>query len=371
MEKIKTYLDYNATAPLHPEVKAVMMSALDIVGNASSIHSYGQSARSAIEQARKQMASLLGCRDTNIIFTGSATEANNTILNGLPECDTILVSASEHPSILNANDKIKTIKLHNDGLVDLNDLETLLKNQTGKTLVSIHAVNSETGVIQPVKEIANLVHNYGGVFHCDAVQAAGRVKIDYLDWGTDFITLSAHKIAGPQGIGAIIAADLRPFTPFIKGGGQEKRRRAGTENIAGILGFAKALEIAMSNWQNYNGTLLPLQDKIEETLLAKNIGVKIIGIDAPRVCNTVNIITPNITSETQLMFMDINGIAVSSGSACSSGTVKASHVLKAMNIDDAEANCSIRLSMGWNTKKSDVERFLAVYDEMLKINLKQ
>lgn len=370
MERLKTYLDYNATTPLKPEVKEAMVAAFDIIGNASSIHSFGQSARSVVESARKKMAELLGCRDTNIIFTSSATEANNTVINGLPECSQILVSASEHPSVINATDKAQTIKLHGNGVIDLSHLEELLKNKPSPSLVSVHAVNSETGVIQPVKEIAQLVHNYGGIFHCDAVQAAGRLKIDYLDWGADFITLSAHKIGGPQGIGALIAADLRPFTPFIKGGGQEKRRRAGTENIVGIIGFVKALELAVTDWQNYNANLSQLQELVEDKLRAKNIGIQIVGYDAPRVCNTVNIITPKITSETQLMFMDINGVAVSSGSACSSGTVKSSHVLKAMNVADNLAQCSIRLSMGWNTKKADIDRFMAVFDEMLKINLK-
>ena len=372
------YLDYNATTPIKPAVIDAMTHAMHCHGNPSSVHSFGREARKLVEKARDQIAAFANCQSTNIIFTGGATEANNTILRGLPNVKTIYVWASDHPSTLKVVDEkneLKIIPLLNNGLIDLDYLKQKTAKETEPFLVCVHAVNSETGVIQPIKDIAALTHMNGGMLHCDAVQAAGRIKIDYLDWGCDFMSVSAHKMGGPQGVGAIIAGDLRPFTPFIKGGGQEKRRRAGTENVADIVGLGLAAELAEQEREDYNARLLPLREKIENHLTGLNIGTMIAGTsadgDAPRVSNTVNAITPGLKAETQLMFLDINGVAVSSGSACSSGSFKASHVLTAMGYSEDDCHCSIRISMGWNTKESDIERFLSVFDNMVSINIKK
>lgn len=364
------YLDYNATAPLKPGVKKAFIDALDISGNPSSIHSCGRRSRSAIEKARKQVAKFVNARVTNVIFTGGATEANNTILCGLSNrISKILISAGEHPSVTNATPEAIHIKLNKDGTLNLNDLKKHLEGTSHESpaLVSIHAVNSETGVIQPIKEISTIVHQFGGIVHTDAVQAAGRMPVDYLDWGCDFLTLSAHKMAGPVGSGVIIAADLTPFEPYIKGGGQEKRRRAGTENIPAIVGFGAACDLAILDLSHYQDTLSSYQTLLETELKKINPDIIIVGENGPRVSNTSNIITPNRDAQEQMMFLDLEGICVSSGSACSSGSAKVSHVLTAMDIPCELASCAIRVSTGWNTKESDIHAFIAAYKKMLSV----
>ncbi len=366
----KTYLDYNATTPIKEPVKQAMIAAMDIHGNPSSVHGFGRIARKHIEDARENVAQFVNARASNVILTGSATEANNTILVGLDEhVNSIIICASDHPSTLRIRDDYTPLPIHENGLVKLDALENALKNNPAPALVCVHAINSETGVIQPIAEIAKIVHMNGGLLHCDAVQAGGRVKIDYVEWGCDFLTISAHKMGGPLGVGALIAADLRPFDPFIKGGSQEKKRRAGTENVAGIVGLGTACVHAEQDRELYNETLKPLQTRLENYLKDLNIGVIITGEDAPRATNTVNIVVPGIGAETMLMFMDLNGIAVSSGSACSSGSFKPSHVLNAMGIDGELAKSSMRISMGWDTKPEDIDHIIEVFDKMIEINL--
>lgn len=364
------YLDYNSTAPMKGEVKKAVTNAFDIMGNPSSIHSFGRQARSAIEKAREQVASFVNARSTNVIFTGSATEANNTILNGLPKVSKILISAAEHLSVKNAHPDAVEVSITENGLIDLDDLKEKLSgtDHTNPALFSVHAVNSETGVIQPIREIAKIVHEHGGYLHTDAVQAAGRIEIDYLDWGTDFMTLSAHKMAGPIGAGAIIAADLTPFEPFIKGGGQEKRRRAGTENIPAIVGFGVACDLAKRDLETYKKTLLGYQVLLEDEVRKINPQAIIVSKTAPRVVNTSNIISPNINAQQQIMFLDLEDICISSGSACSSGSVTLSHVLKAMGYSDELSACSIRVSTGWNTTEDEIHKFLFAYKKMLDSN---
>lgn len=373
MRQKPIYLDYNATAPMRDEVREAVIETMDMTGNPSSIHAFGRKTRSAIEKARETIAAFVNARATNIIFAGSATEANNTILNGMPNIETVFISAGEHPSVDKARDNVVQIPLLQTGLIDLEFFKQACERAQSKNapfLVSIHAVNSETGVIQPVREIAEITHQNGGIFHCDAVQAAGRIPIDYMDWGCDFITISGHKMAGPIGAAAIIAADLKPFAPYLKGGGQEKRRRAGTENISAIIGMAKAAELAGRDLDNYQKRLSALQTKLESGLLSIHPRAIIVGRDAPRVANTTNIITPGIEAEKQLMFFDLEGIAVSSGSACSSGSVNVSHVLKAMAYNDDLAKCSIRVSTGWNSTEADINAFLDVYKKMTTLNQK-
>lgn len=366
----KTYLDYNATTPIKEPVKKAMIAALDVHGNPSSVHGFGRIARKHIEDAREKVAKFVNARASNIILTGSATEANNTVLVGLDNhVKSILICASDHPSTLRIREDYISLAIHENGVLKLDALEEALKNNPSPALVCVHAINSETGVIQPIQDIAKIVHMNGGLLHCDAVQAGGRVKIDYVEWGCDFLTISAHKMGGPLGVGALIAADLRPFEPFIKGGSQEKKRRAGTENVAGIVGLGTACEHANLDLETYNTTLNPLQIQLEKYLKDLNIGVIITGEDAPRATNTVNIVVPDIGAETMLMFMDLNGIAVSSGSACSSGSFKPSHVLTAMGIDGDGARSSMRISMGWDTKPEDIDHFIEAFDKMVAINL--
>lgn len=366
----KTYLDYNATTPIKEPVKKAMIAALDVHGNPSSVHGFGRIARKHIEDAREKVAKFVNARASNIILTGSATEANNTVLFGLDNhVKSILICASDHPSTLRIREDYISLAIHENGVLKLDALEEALKNNPSPALVCVHAINSETGVIQPIQDIAKIVHMNGGLLHCDAVQAGGRVKIDYVEWGCDFLTISAHKMGGPLGVGALIAADLRPFEPFIKGGSQEKKRRAGTENVAGIVGLGTACEHANLDLETYNTTLNPLQIQLEKYLKDLNIGVIITGEDAPRATNTVNIVVPDIGAETMLMFMDLNGIAVSSGSACSSGSFKPSHVLTAMGIDGDGARSSMRISMGWDTKPEDIDHFIEAFDKMVAINL--
>ena len=352
---MKIYLDYNATAPLRPQAQDAVIAALKTPHNASSVHSYGRSAHKIIEEARENIAALIGTPSNQIIFNSGATEGNNTVLNHF-KTERILASAIEHPAVLQAVDNIEHIPVNATGLLDLNALERELKaNKTG--LVSVMMVNNETGVIQPIKEAAALAHKYGALFHCDAVQAAGRIPINMQELGIDFLTLSSHKIGGPQGVGAL-ALGLCGITPtLLHGGGQEKSARAGTENVAGIAGFGAAAKAAQLNPSKALQTYL--EDK-----LANYEHVIIFGQDAQRVHNTTLFALPGASSETLLMALDLEGIAVSNGSACSSGRVEPSHVLKAMNIEDHIAQGALRISTGWASTQDDIDRFIEVWDKV-------
>lgn len=356
------YLDYNATAPLLPQVKQAMVAAMDDVGNPSSIHGYGRNIRKHIEHAREKIAQLVKCDPTHITFTSGATESNNWVLFGAP-VERILISAIEHSSIYDlAKEKknIAVIPVLKNGVIDLNALESALQSDPRKTLVSVMWVNNETGVIQPIKEIAMLAKKYGALFHTDAVQAAGRVNIDLQKTPIDYLSLSAHKIGGPTGVGALIYGHEIELNTFIRGGGQERRRRAGTENTLGIIGFGEAAEIAKAGNVPYE-TLGKWRDELETRMLAAVPAAVIIGKDAARVANTIQVILPGATSEKQLIAFDLAGIAVSSGSACSSGSIKPSHVLQAMGISDALAKCAIRVSIGLSTQKNELDSFFQAW----------
>lgn len=361
MSKKTIYLDYNATAPLRPEAAAVMRDYLETVGNASSIHRYGRHVRRDLEKSREQVARLVGTDPINVVFTSGATEANNAVIFGAP-VTRVLVSAIEHPSVIEAAAQQKnaqTIPVLPNGQVDLKALETLLQENHGPVLVSVMWVNNETGVIQPVEAINALAKRYDALFHCDAVQAAGRLPIDMDRLGIDYLTLSAHKIGGPSGIGALIYNHQTQLKKFIYGGGQERRRRAGTENVLGALAFGKAAEEALKEVDSKNdGHLAAWRDSCEAEIKHHFPAAQIVGADSPRVPNTIQIILPGIPAETQLMALDLDGIAVSSGSACSSGSIKPSHVLMAMGIPEAEARCAIRLSMGFATTQEEIDFFL-------------
>ncbi|MDE1152690.1 MAG: cysteine desulfurase family protein [Micavibrio sp.] len=356
-----TYLDHNATTPVKPAVASLMLETLGFPGNASSIHKAGREARRRIEEARQTIATFVnaGPRDV-IVFTGGATEANNLALRGSGMAR-IVVSAIEHPSVLQSVDNKEIIPVLPSGLVDLEALDRMLTGNTEQTLVSIMLVNNETGVIQPLEEISKITRRHGALLHTDAVQAAGRVPLDIQKLGADFLTLSAHKMGGPQGVGCLVVANCVTVAPLLRGGNQEKSLRAGTENLAGICGFAKAATLVDFDTDHKHAVL---RDKIEAELKAIAPSLKIFGFEAPRVHNTSMFSLPGASSEMQLIALDLAGICVSNGSACSSGTVKPSHVLKAMGASDAEAAASLRVSLGWNTSPQDVDYFIVKWSEM-------
>ena len=355
------YLDHNASTPVKPAVLGLMFDVLKMAGNASSIHFYGRNTRKFIETARSQIATALDVGPQQVVFNSGATEGNNTILKGFAG-KRILVSAVEHPSVIESGVTLEQIPVDANGVVNLDALDGLIANGAPPALISVMYVNNETGVIQPVAAIAERAKKCGALFHCDAVQAFGRIPFSRASVGADFLTLSSHKIGGPQGAGAIIFAAKAPLPKLMHGGGQERRQRAGTENAAAIAGFGLAAELAMHDMPAYQ-QLSALRARIE-THIANDPRVTMFGDKADRVANTLSFAVAGFPSETQLMQYDLAGVAVSSGSACSSGTVKPSHVLMAMGADEATAKSAIRVSLGWNTTENDIEKFLRAWDKI-------
>ena len=356
-----TYLDYNATAPLRPEVVSTMSEAASQVGNASSVHRFGRLARRAVEDARESVAALAGADPANIVFTGGGTEANNLALRGSSR--RALVSAVEHDSVRDVFADRTDIPVGSDGVVDLAALVRLLSDYEAPVLVSIMLANNETGVIQPVAEAAAIAHEYGALVHCDAVQAAGRFPLDMATLGADMLTLSAHKIGGPQGVGALVMARDQPLDVQMRGGGQERSRRAGTENVAGIVGFGVAAELARTAIDDMP-RLAALRDDIEARVAAVMPGVEIHGRNVARIANTSCIGLPGVRQDTQVMALDLAGVAVSAGAACSSGKLAPSHVLAAMGVDTHTAASAIRVSLGWRSTQGDADRFVVAWTDM-------
>lgn len=351
-----TYLDYNATAPVRPAVIAAMAEAMGWVGNASSLHGFGRRARAAVETARAQVAALVGAAPEEVRFTGSGTEADNWALTGFPErC--LLVSAGEHPAVLAAAPGAERLPLTGGGLVDLAALERALAAARAPALVSVQAANNETGAVQPLAEIAALAHRHGALLHCDAVQAAGKLPLDAAGLGLDLVSLSAHKLGGPQGVGALVVRGAAEPAALLRGGGQERRRRAGTENVAGIVGFGLAAELAASELPQ---TLARAawRDAFEAGLRARLPEAVVFAVDAPRLPNTSCFALPGRSAETLLIALDLSGIALSSGSACSSGKVAPSHVLAAMGVPEALSRSALRLSFGWASRREELQRCL-------------
>lgn len=353
------YLDSNATAPMKPAVRAAMFEAMERHGNPSSVHRYGRIARRYVEDARAAVAALAGVKPGQVIFTGGGSEANNLILS---QHAAPLTSSIEHDSVLIFSTPAHRLPVTPDGIVDIHAAEQVFKTAPAGTLVSVMMVNNETGVIQPVTEIAALAKKYGHTVHTDAVQAAGRLPIDFGILGVDALTLSAHKIGGPQGMGALIMRDgMPPLKPQIKGGGQERNRRAGTENVAGIVGFGIAAQLAADDLRDML-RLGALRDLLQQELIG--IGgddIQIIGAHAPRVGNTLSVAVRGISGETQVAAMDLAGVAVSSGSACSSGKVKVSHVLRAMGYEPDIAGSALRISLSWQTQEQDIARCIEAW----------
>ena len=344
------YLDYNATAPLYPQVTEIMTEVMASPNNPSSGHRRGRAAKKHVEDARTIIAERLSCFPAEIIFTGCGTEANHLALSSRRDWP-VLVSATEHASVLNATDAPWLIPVDGNGVLKLDELEKKLKEQASPCLVSVMLANNETGVIQPVREIAALVHAYDGLLHSDAIQAFGKIPVDIGLLGVDMLSVSAHKMGGPQGVAALVVRQGIDIQPMLRGGGQEGRRRAGTENVAAIAGFAGAVKVsAEADWQN---DIRDALDRMESSLE----GAEIPGKAVKRLPNTSAIIMPGVPSETQLIHFDLEGYAVSAGSACSSGRVEPSHVAQAMGYSKAEAATMLRISAGWGTRQEEIERF--------------
>lgn len=362
--KDTVYLDYNATTPIKPEVVELVCEVMRTVGNASSVHGFGRTARKRVETAREQVAALTGTDPNYVVFTSGATESNNAVLKHF-QGKRILVSAIEHPAVRNALPGVEFIPVTRDGVVDITAFEKMLSEGEPPALVSVMMVNNETGVIQPVAEIARMAKvKHKDVFvHTDAVQAAGRIKIDFPALHVDYMSLSGHKMGGPQGVGALIIAPGAPEAKLLAGGGQEKRRRAGTENVAGIAGFGLGAELAANGIEKYQ-RLEKWRDRLETEI--KNIApeMSIYGRNAPRVANTTALCLAGLPAETQLLSLDLEGIAVSSGSACSSGTFKPSPILQAMGANESEASSTLRISTGWDSKESDIDRFIEAWGKI-------
>lgn len=362
MENI--YLDYNATARIHPEVIDLVTRVMGEVGNPLSVHNSGRHARKYVEDARTQVAALCNIAPEQVIFTSGATESINTILSGFRD-KRVLISAIEHPAVMASAPHAEQIPVTPDGVVDMDAYKDMLKNPPA--LVAAMLVNSETGVIQPIAEMAQLAHEKGALFFTDAVQAAGRIDISLNKLGADFMALSAHKMAGPQGVGAIITKEGLDLPKFMLGGGQEKNCRAGTHNTAGIAGMGLAAELAQKNMPTY-GTIQNLRDGMEQQIRQISNQAIIYGENAPRVGNTTNVGLPGVPAQTQMMALDLDGVAVSSGSACSSGAFKASHVLTAMGANDDAAKSALRISLGWATTQADIDRFLESWSKIVERN---
>lgn len=350
------YLDYNATTPLCEEAATAVTGVLKGFGNPSSQHSFGRTARGVLEKARTEIAQLLGADHDEIIFTSGATEAAQFILR--QNWDHILVNSTEHACVRDGV-KSQLIDVDANGHIDLEMLEKKLRLHKGRrVLVAVMAANNETGVLQPVQAVADLVHQYGAHYFCDAVQLMGKYNCTVHDIAADFISISAHKLGGTSGIGALWVKKGFDIMPILYGGGQEMKRRAGTENILGAVSFAAALRSARKiNWHNIER----LRDTLEQTLAEEAQGVVFFGQGVDRLPNTSCFALPNWRSEIQLMTMDLKGFAISAGSACSSGKIAPSHVLKAMGVPDDLAKCAVRISLTPYTTQEDIEAFTQVW----------
>ncbi len=350
------YLDNNATAPTRPEVIRAVGNVMAAVGNPSSVHGHGRQAKKILEQARANVAALCGVQPDAVVFTSGGTEANNIVLRGAGR-RRVLMSAVEHPSVRDACPDAEIVPVNHSGVIDLDALEAMLKAGDTPTLVSVMAANNETGVIQPISQIASLAHQYGALVHCDAVQAAGKINVDVADMGVDFLVISSHKIGGAAGCGALINVHDLPLEPLVRGGGQERKVRSGTENLIGIAGFGAAAAIVRECGAMEMARLCSMRDQLERDVASRVPVVRVVGADAERLPNTSCMVLPGIASETQVMALDLAGISVSAGSACSSGKVSVSPILDAMGYSEEEASAAIRISFGWANNETDVERF--------------
>ena len=375
MEKI--YLDHNATTPLHPEVLEAMLPAFrENFGNPSSIHSFGRTVRVQLDEAREKVAGLIGAQSSEIIFTSGGTEANNLALLGMSLKDTnknIITSKIEHPSILNPCRQLEQqgvevfyLGVDCDGRIDINELDAKLTESTA--LISLQHANSETGVLQDIKRVSEIAKNKGIPFHTDAVQSIAKVPFNLKDFSVDMLSISAHKFNGPKGVGALY---LKKGTPSlfstVCGGNQEKKRRGGTENVPGIIGFGKACELASLKVEKKT-QIADLRDYFLDRIYKMIPRTQLLGDKKNRLPNTLNIGFDGLQGDTLLVALDLDGVAVSTGSACSSGTGLPSHVLQAMCIPDEIINGSIRFSLGEKTSKSQLDTVLGTLVKVVELN---
>jgi cysteine desulfurase len=375
----RVYLDWNATAPLRREAREAMAAAMNLSGNPSSVHAEGRQARKLVEDARVAIARAVGALPRNVIFTSGGTEANALALapglrraSGLP-VKRLVVSAIEHASVLAGGrfpaEDVSTAGVTRSGLLDLDRLRVAVEGMP-PALVSVMLANNETGAVQPVAEAAEIIHSAGGLLHVDAIQAFGKIPSDINSLRADLVTLSAHKIGGPKAAGALVLAEgLLGLEPLLRGGGQELGRRAGTENVAGVAGFGAAVSAAMSALGRDAIRLKSLRDRLESGL-RQTPEVVVFSGDVARLPNTTLFTVPGLKAETAVIGFDLAGVAVSSGSACSSGKVQPSHVLEAMGFGPKLAQGAVRLSLGWSTSDADIDRCLEAWRKLSETLLK-
>jgi cysteine desulfurase len=360
----RSYLDHNATSPLRPEARSAMLAAFECIGNPSSVHSEGRAARSLIENARETVAAVFEVEPSQVYFTSGGTEAANWLLKPEGE-EALALPAVEHPCVSSGHrfksGNASRIPVSEDGTIELGVFEAAL---TPGSFAAVQAANNETGVIQPIPEAAQMASARGAILICDAVQAVGKLPLGYLK-GVDALFFSAHKFGGPKGAGAAVIRNpnFRP-EPLIKGGGQERRQRSGTENVPAIAGLAAALEAAVAEQAAFASRAKDWQRKLESAIRAVAPAAVIFGEGAERLPNTTSFAIPGKSAETVLIAFDLEGVAVSSGSACSSGKVEGSHVLAAMGVPEDLSRAAIRVSTGWTTIDADIERFLTVFSRI-------
>ncbi len=373
----RSYLDWNATAPMRQEAKAAFAAALSCVGNPSSVHAEGRAARAVVEEAREQVATLVGAVPGNVIFTSSATEANMLLTPAIETADQteprsrLFISAIEHASVRGGGrfppEAIEEVRVCPDGRIDLVALGAAIA-KTPRPLVSLMLANNETGIVQPVAEAAAIVHAAGGLIHVDAVQAAGRIPCDMTALGADLLTLSAHKIGGAKGVGALVRAreDMHFPQPLVRGGGQERGLRAGTENVSGIAAFGAAAQAASRGCAAERRHMSALRDELEAGLLAATPQAVVFGRESgvERLPNTTLFALAGIKAETAVIAFDLEGVAVSSGAACSSGKIQPSHVLAAMGVSGPLQHGAVRVSLGWDSSRVNVEKFLSAWTKL-------
>jgi len=368
------YIDYNATTPLRPEVKAAIMEDMEIFGNASSMHASGRLAHARVEQARSAVKALIGAKDGTVVFTSGGSESNNTVFQTMRRLidssasndrNEFITTAIEHPCVMNSaldlkklRFKVAILPVDEYGKLKIDELEKTLNEKT--LFVSVMAANNEIGTIQDIKEITAIVKKAGAFMHIDAVQAVGKIPINVEDLGIDYITVSAHKIYGPKGVGALYVKKGAPLFPLVQGGHQEDGLRAGTYNNIGILGFGKAAELAASEVEEYGKKMSVLRDKLRSGLLEKIPNIKINGHPKDVLPNTLNVSFPGAEGESILLSMDMQGIEASTGSACASGSLEPSHVLLATGVGPELAHGSIRFSLGWGITEEDIDYIIEV-----------
>ena len=364
-----TYLDHNATTPVLPEAAAAVSEVMRLSGvNPSSAHELGRDARRRIESAREAIGALVNSQTEEVVFTSSGTEADNMVIMGEP-WNRVLISETEHSAILKTallrNGRSQLLPVDREGVVNLDVLDArLAEDDANPALVCVMAANNETGVLQPIQDVVRIARSHGALVLCDAVQAVGKINVDFDDWNVDYLALSAHKIGGPQGVGALVCRQGTKLNSLVTGGGQERGMRAGTENVPGIVGFGVAAEIVAKKWRGTMELLESYRDQLELEVRRISPGSEIFSAKAVRLPNTSNFTLPGVRSDTQVMTLDLAGVAVSAGSACSSGKIEPSHVLNAMNVSKDSAATALRVSFGWDSKPNDVKSFIDPWSKM-------